>query len=175
MFFKAHFSIFTKHFYADLVYFCKCTGLRRAELTALKGNMITYDGDGYLCIDVTVGSKGGRPRLAKIIGDVDRIKEMMDKAGKNKVFDKIPNGADIHGYRSDYATALYNKFARPIDEIPYDKINKGTGKKYQSDVYVCRGEQKGMRLDKKAMMITSQSLGHSRISVVGEHYLKQQS
>lgn len=157
---------------ADFVEFCKSTGLRRAELQVLRGNMLATDERGRLCIAVTVGAKGGRPRLAPIIGNVDKIKAMMDAAGNNKVFDKIPSGADIHSYRADYATAVYNRYARPINTIPYDRINKGTGSKYQSEVYVCRGDNKGKRLDKRAMLEASHALGHNRICVVGEHYIR---
>ena len=35
------------------------------------------------------------------------------------------NSADIHSYRSDYAMAIYKAYARDIQDIPYDKINRG--------------------------------------------------
>lgn len=165
-------SHFSEKRNADFVEFCRSTGLRRAEITALRGNMLAVDDRGRLCINVTVGSKGGRPRLAPIMGNVEKIKAMMDAAGTEKVFSKVPTGADIHSYRADYATAVYNQYARPLDKIPYDRINKGTGKLYQSDVYVCRGERAGVRYDKQAMLEASRALGHNRICVVGEHYLK---
>ena len=168
---KARDKHFSESNHSDIVYFCQCTGLRRAELAALRGNMITTDERGRLCLNITVGSKGGRPRLVPIIGDIERIKAMMIAAGDNKVFPKIPNGMDVHNYRGQYATAIYNMFARPIDSIPFDKINKGTGHKYKSDVYVCRNYNKGKRLDKKAMLEASKALGHNRICVVGEHYI----
>ena len=157
---------------ADFVELCRSTGLRRAEITALRGNMLATDERGRLCIAVTVGAKGGRPRLAPIVGNVDKIKTMMDAAGNGKVFKKVPTGADIHSYRADYATSIYNQYARPLNKIPYDKINKGTGKRYQSEVYVCRGENAGKKFDKKAMLEASHALGHNRICVVGEHYLR---
>ncbi len=157
---------------ADFVEFCRSTGLRRAEITALRGDMLATDERGRLCIEVAVGSKGGRPRLAPIIGDVKKIKAMMDAAGSEKVFQKVPSGADIHSYRADYATAIYNQYARPLHKIPYDKFNKGTGKLYQSEVYICRGERAGQRFDKQAMLEASHALGHNRICVVGEHYLR---
>lgn len=164
-----------KHFsesnHSDIVYFCQCTGLRRSELAALRGTMLKIDERGRLCLDITVGSKGGRPRLVPIIGDVERIKNMMIIAGDNKVFPSIPNAMDVHGYRAQYATAVYNQYARPIDLIPYDKINRGTGHRYQSEVYVCRGYNKGKKLDKRAMLEASRALGHNRICVVGEHYI----
>jgi hypothetical protein len=77
---------------------------------------------------------------------------------------------DVHSYRGDYATAIYKMYARPIDEIPYDKVDS-YGRLYQSDVYICRGDRAGLKLDKKAMLKASQALGHSRICVVAGHYL----
>lgn len=49
---------------------------------------------------------------------------------------------------------------------------KSTGKRYQSEVYVCRSENKGKRLDKRAMYEVSHALGHNRLCVVGEHYIR---
>lgn len=156
---------------ADFVAFCKSTGLRRRELELLTGDKLVYQNSTpYILVDR--GSKGGRRRYSPIIGDIDKIVRMMKKAGKGKVFEKVPTGADIHSYRADYATAIYKKYARPIKDIPCDYINKQTGKHYQSEVYHCRGDRKGVKLDKRAMLMASRALGHNRISVVGEHYLR---
>lgn len=43
---------------------------------------------------------------------------------------------------------------------------------HKSAVYYCRGDQRGLALDRAAMIIASQNLGHNRESVVGEHYLR---
>ena len=80
--------------------------------------------------------------------------------------------ADIHAYRAEYATDIYRKYARPIEEIPYDKVNKGTGKRYQSEVYSCRKDEAGKKLDKAAMLVCSKALGHNRISVVADNYIR---
>lgn len=160
---------FSENRNADLVKFCRSTGLRRNELSHLTGTMLVSDDRGKICINVTIGAKGGRPRLAPIIGDVDKIVSIMKAAGNNKVFPHISSAADIHSYRADYATAIYMMYARPISKIPYDKINRGSGHRYQSDVYHAKD---GRKLDKMAMLEASKALGHNRISVVGEHYLK---
>ena len=161
---------FSEANHKELVDFCKSTGLRRAELEALRGDkLIEKDGQYYIRVDV--GSKGGRYREAPVTGNVDLVKSMMEKAGTGKVFGKVPHAADIHSYRADYAKTIYNAHARPIKEIPYDRVNAGSGRPYQSDVYCCRGDQKGVKFDKVAMQIASEALGHNRISVVGEHYL----
>lgn len=117
--------------------------------------------------------KGGRMRLAPIIGPdsakiAQRIRET--KRGK-KVWLYVHSGADIHSYRADYATALYRMFARSIEEIPYDRINK-SGKRYRSEVYICRKDEAGKMLDKRAMVICSKALGHNRINVVANNYLR---
>ncbi len=63
-------------------------------------------------------------------------------------------------------------YARDIEDIPYDKVNKGTGHKYQSEVYVCRKDRQGTKLDKRAMKKASKALGHNRVSVIAYSYIK---
>lgn len=162
---------FSESNHKELVAFCKATGLRRSELKALTGDKLKFvNKTAYIVVDSA--SKGGRYREAPVIGDIDNVLKLMRSANKRKVFNVVPNGADIHGYRAEYATEIYNSCARQIDEIPYDSIHKGTKKSYQSEVYHCRGDRKGKHLDKLAMLKVSNALGHNRISVVGEHYLR---
>ena len=118
--------------------------------------------------------KGGRERLSPIIGKnaeqiIERIRET---PAKEKVWQFVHQCADIHSYRADYATAIYKAHARKIEEIPYDKINRGTGRRYQGDVYVCRKDEAGKKLDKAAMLVCSKALGHNRISVVADNYIR---
>lgn len=161
---------FSEANHKDLVDFCRSTGLRRAELEALRGDKL-IEKDGKWFIRVDSGSKGGRYREAPVTGQIEHVKSLMERAGSGKVFEKVPHAADIHSYRADYAKAIYNEHARPIEQIPYDRVNAGSGRRYQSEVYCCRGDQKGVKFDKVAMQIASEALGHNRISVVGEHYL----
>ena len=64
----------------------------------------------------------------------------------------VHQSADIHSYRADYATAMYKAYARDIKDIPFDKMNRGTGRRYQSEVYTCRKDEAGKKLDKAAML-----------------------
>lgn len=164
---------FSKERHADLITFCRCTGLRRSELSALHGNkFIEQDGHYFILIDS--GSKGGKYREAPIIGspkEIETVLRLMQKAGNDKVFPIIPSAADIHAYRAEYAGRVYRSVARKISDIPYDSTNAGTGKRYQGGVYVCRNGRKGKKMDKTAMDAVSRALGHNRICVVGEHYL----
>ena len=118
--------------------------------------------------------KGGRERLSPIIGKnaeqiIERIRET---PAKEKVWQFVHQCADIHSYRADYATAIYKAHARKIEEIPYDKINQGTGRRYQGDVYVCRKDEAGKKLDKAAMLVCSKALGHNRVEVVANNYIR---
>ena len=118
--------------------------------------------------------KGGRERLSPIIGKnaeqiIERIRET---PAKEKVWQFVHQCADIHSYRADYATAIYKAHDRKIEEIPYDKINQGTGRRYQGDVYVCRKDEAGKKLDKAAMLVCSKALGHNRVEVVANNYIR---
>ena len=95
-----------------------------------------------------------------------------EHAARRKGWQFIHQCADIHSYRSDYAVAIYKAHARKISEIPFDRVNKGTGKRYQSDVYTCRKDEAGKKLDKAAMLVCSKALGHNRISVVADNDIR---
>ena len=118
--------------------------------------------------------KGGRARLSPIIGpdSAQIIERMQNTPGEEKVWQHVHKSADILGYRAEYASAMYKAHARPIEEIPYDRVNRGTGRKYQSEVYTCRKDEAGRKLDKAAMLVCSKALGHNRISVVADNYIR---
>lgn len=118
--------------------------------------------------------KGGRERYSPIIGANKQqiVDRMRATAPDEKVWQHVPGNADIHCYRGEYATAIYKMYARPIEEIPYDRTNKGTGKKFQSGVYTCRKDESGKKLDKEAMLKASKALGHNRLEVVANNYIR---
>lgn len=142
---------------AEFVEFCRSTGLRRSEITKLRGDQLLQE-EGQWYIQTT--GKGGRFRIITICGDVELVVRKMQAAGTGKVWKKIPQNADIHSYRADYASRIYLKYARPIEEIP------------RKERYICRKDKAGIVYDKTAMLEASKALGHNRISVVGEHYLR---
>lgn len=149
----AHFS---EQKNAEFVEFCRSTGLRRSEITKLRGDqLIERDGEYYI---ETTG-KGGRFRIIPICGDVELVVRKMQAAGTGKVWKKIPSNADIHSYRSDFATRLYLLHAREIDSLP------------RKERYICRRDKVGTIYDRQAMLITSLALGHNRIDVIAQHYL----
>lgn len=154
----AHFS---EKNHGQLVNFCCCTGLRRHELNALTGDCLRQDSDGNFIIHVERG-KGGRSRDVTVTGtasEVQNVVTLCEKAGTGKVFEKIPNGADVHHYRAVFASRVYEKFARPIFSLQ------------SSERYCCRGAKAGTVYDRSALLEASKQLGHNRISVVASHYL----
>ena len=139
--------------------FCRSTGLRRSELESLTGDKLVQREDGYY-IHVNQGTKGGRERFSPVVGDVQLVVDRMTAAGNKLVFSKVNTNADIHQFRSDYAVRVYQAAARDISTLKREEI------------YFCRGNLKGIKYDRAAMLVTSQALGHNRISVIAGHYLR---
>lgn len=171
-----------KHFseerHAEFVNCCRCVGFRRSEMETAKASDLMKVGDMYF---MQITGKGGKRRAAMLVGTPDEIERAVDYINKMTGQNKVPNGADVHSYRADYATRIYKRYARPIEEIRGENINyteltgktaKGGETIYKSAVYYCRRDKAGQALDRRAMIMASQSLGHNRESVVGEHYLK---
>lgn len=144
----------------DLVDFCKATGLRRHELAKIRPEDV-FQKDGKTFVAV-IGGKGGKNRVVEALNDSPyRIARENASAGQKRVFLGVKSHADIHSYRAAYANKLYHLLARPITEL--------SGR---DQIYYCRGDLKGTCYDKAAMQIVSQQLGHERLSVIAQSYLR---
>lgn len=156
---KTRDSHFSESRNQELIEFCKATGLRRFELESLrKDQLFVSEGPHY---QLQIIGKGGRMRFSPIVCESSEALEAILRRfeGSNGfVWGKVHNGADIHAYRSVYATRIYNLHKR--DDIP------------AKDRYYCRNDLKGTVYDKYAMKIASEALGHNRISVIAGHYLR---
>lgn len=144
----------------NIVMFCCCTGLRRAELQQIRG--IDLDGSSLM---VYRGTKGGRVRIVPIVGsanEIAAIQQMAAAAGNSKMFPHVSSAMDVHHYRSVYCKRIYLQYARPADQVP------------PTDRYYCRQDKKGIVYDKRAMLQASRALGHNRISIIAGHYLQHQ-
>jgi len=140
---------------ADIINFCRGTGLRRKELETLRAEQLIETPDGYA---LAIRGKGGRYREAPIVGPHAAEIVAKIKASDGLVWDSVPSHMDVHSYRSDYATAIYTAYAR--DDIP------------KGERYYCRGDRKGTVMDKPAMLRASRALGHNRLEVVAGHYIR---
>jgi hypothetical protein len=141
--------------------FTSALGLRKSEMEEIRAEDLFFE-KGRPYLNVTRGTKGGRPRVAEIVGvseeeTRDIVKWILLRKGK--LFPKLPSHYDNHFYRGVYAKRIYNRYARPLDKIP------------MKERYIMRKDRAGETFDKVAMKIASQSLGHNRISVIAQSYL----
>jgi hypothetical protein len=155
---------------AEIINFCRGTGLRRFELAKLESKDLRFDENNqpYLI----VRGKGGRYREAPVVGPhKDEIVAKI-QASDGKVWDKIPSHMDVHGYRADYATAIYTAYARDPEELQGQKWYNPKTRKMENATYHCRSDRKGVAFDKAAMIKASEALGHGRLDVVAGHYIR---
>ena len=128
-----HFSLSANK---DMVTFCKCTGLRRAELEQIRGtDLIEHEGN--LCLDVKRGTKGGRIRISPVVGteeEIETVKRLCDAVGSNKIFPNPSDNADIHSFRAAYATRIYNQHVRSYDEYKNERLILYKNRVYDSYV-----------------------------------------
>lgn len=147
----------------ELARFTSATGLRRKEMTMIRAEDLFFEnGQAYLNVDK--GTKGGRSRVAKIVGKTEAetkeiVKWIQSKEGR--LFYKLSSNYDNHYYRATYANRLYNQLKRDIADIPTE------------EKYIMRKDRAGEVYDKQAMLHVSKALGHNRISVIAQSYLYQ--
>ena len=117
-------------------------------------------------------------RYAPIVGP--HMNEIVKKINETPVGKKVWGnvsldtfkGMNEHANRAEYASTIYHEYARPIDEIPKDKVNRGSGRAYSSQIYYARKDMKGKQFDKMALGMVAVALGHSfdRTHDVVSHY-----
>lgn len=132
---------------------------------------------------MNIRGKGGRIRAAQLYGTAEEIENAVAYIRNLSGHNHIHSNADIHSYRADYASRVYKAHARDLSQLKGKKVDytaltgktaKDGSRIYKNAIYHCRGDQKGQAMDRAAMIIASQNLGHNREDVVGEHYLKLQ-
>lgn len=186
----------------ELVNFCKGCGFRRNVLEKLIGSDLydrnkvesalekaRADGDQPMvkaCTDALKtfpdkeyfvlhrNDKGGKTRISPIVGpNTDKIVERMkNTAPDEKVWQYVSGNCDVHGYRADYATYLYKEYARPIEELSFKNKIKCADGKYRSEIYTCRGDEAGKKLDRQAIGVISIALGHNREDTAISNYVR---
>jgi len=186
----------------ELVNFCKGCGFRRGVLEKLKGDDLydrnrveealtkALEADDKAMIKACKDAlytfpdkkyfiqhrkdKGGKTRISPIVGPhIEKIVERMRNTRPDElVWQYVSGNCDVHGYRADYATCLYKEYARLIEELRYDRKIRCADGKYRSEIYVCRGDERGKRLDRRAISIISIALGHNREDTAIANYIR---
>ena len=95
----------------ELARFTSATGLRRKEMTMIRAEDLFFE-NGQAYLNITRGTKGGKSRVAKIVGKTeeetkDIVKWIQSKQGR--LFNKLSSNYDNHFYRATYANRLYNQ------------------------------------------------------------------
>lgn len=144
-----------------LALFSSAVGLRRKEMLNIESEDLFFkNGKAYL--NVTKGTKGGKPRIVEICGVSDGETKMIVEwiqSREGRLFPKLNTNYDNHYYRAVYAKRLYDRYKRKEKDIP------------PRERYIMRKERAGEVYDKSAMQIVSKNLGHNRISVIAQSYL----
>lgn len=186
----------------ELVNFCKGCGFRRNVLQKLKGSdlydrsrveevLVASRAEGNksmikACTDALKtfpnkeyfvlhrSDKGGKTRISPIVGpNMEKIVDRMRNTKPDElVWQYVSQNCDVHGYRSDYATYLYKEYARPMEELSFENKIKCSDGKYRSEIYVCRGDERGKKLDRKAIGVISIALGHNREDTAISNYIR---
>ena len=116
-----HFSIQKNQ---NMITFCMCTGLRRAELAQIRGTDLIVQ-EGKLYLDIRKGSKGGRLRVSPVVGNDEEIalvKKLCMDAGDQQIFPHPSFNADIHSFRAEYAMRVYNLNKREYDAYKNERL-----------------------------------------------------
>lgn len=194
-----HFSKLTNE---ELIHFCQACGFRRNVLERLRGDDLYdrkrveqrlnqakkahdmsmlkaceealhfFTDQDYFILHRR--DKGGKTRLAPIVGPHkdEVIRRMQNTASSDLVWNYINSNCDVHGYRADYATYLYKLYARPIESLDYSRKIMCADGKMRSEIYVCRSDEKGKKLDRKAVRAVSVALGHNREDTAITSYIR---
>lgn len=138
--------------------FILASGIRRMSLATVKIEDINFDRQGRPC-SVYVVEKGGRERNAPFRrSEQEKVLEIIAGRKKGLLFpEKVSARIGAHYHRAQYAKELYIEHYKRFKVA--DKIRNGDERE------TLQG------FDVKILKMVSESLGHSRINVVVDHYL----
>ena len=94
--------------------FTSATGLRRKEMLQIEAEDLFFN-NGRAYLNVTKGTKNGKPRIAEIHGVSEAETKMIIKfiqSKKGRLFPKLSPHYDNHYYRGIYAKRVYSFYPR---------------------------------------------------------------
>lgn len=168
----AHFS---EEKNAPLVALCRGTGGRREDIEKLTKDNFFYDKNGNMFVEFKQ-SKGGRDRIAPVLKNYqEQIKELLStKEPKQLLFDKVHNGCDVHGYRREYAQELYKNVCdnKELQEAYSKQYAPRNEQNIKGNYYIAHDKERPFKGLRDNIYIVSEALGHNRLDVSVNHYLK---
>ncbi|MCH5301076.1 MAG: hypothetical protein J1E56_07135 [Ruminococcus sp.] len=167
-----HFSVEKNR---DLVDIAKATGGRREDIEKLTKDCFFTDKNGQMWVEFK-GSKGGRDRIAPVLPEYQtRIQMILETRATNKpLFDTVHGACDIHGYRREYAKELYKNVCNDT-EFKKSILNEYPPRNepnIKSNTYHSHDKENQFKGDRDNIYIVSEALGHNRLEVSVNHYLK---
>ncbi len=137
--------------YKYQIAFAKGSGARRESIIKVKPKDFKIK-EGYP-VSVYLKEKGGKERQATILKEYrGTLKDMLEGKPMDKpLFEKYSKAIDNHSFRATYASKRYKEL------IKYNGYDSKNYKGY----------------DKEVILKVSNDLGHNRLNVVIEHYLKR--
>ena len=159
----------------DLVVICRATGGRREDIGKLSPDKFFTDRNGDLWVKFEQ-SKGGKDRIAPVLPQYrEEVKEILASRENPHapIFDHIHSACDVHGYRREYARDLYNlvKDNQEIRERYAEKYPE-RAENVKGDQYHSHSKEHPFTGQRDNIYIVSQALGHNRLEVSVNHYLK---
>lgn len=159
----------------DLVNIAKGTGGRREDIAKLTRDCFFIDKNGNMFVKFEQ-SKGGRDRIAPVLPAYQKEIEIFIKTKeKNEpLFDKIHNAADIHAYRREYAQELYKNVcdSKELREEYAKMYPLRNEQNIKGDYYIAHDKNLPFKGLRDNIYIVSEALGHNRLDVSVNHYLK---
>lgn len=159
----------------DLVTICRATGGRREDIAKLSPDKFFSDRNGTMWVRFEQ-SKGGRDRVTPVLPQYkDQVKEILQSRENPHapIFDHIHGAADVHGYRREYARALYNYVKEnPAEREKYAERYPERREDVKGDTYYSHSKEHPFKGKRDDVYIVSQALGHNRLEVTVNHYLK---
>lgn len=158
----------------DLVTIAKATGGRREDISKLTPQSFITDHKGRLWV-VFTQSKGGRDRISPVLPQYTEAVTAIikGKPDNEPIFKHINTNADIHSYRRYYAQTLY---ATVADDHGYRDDLMGMypprREKAKGDYYYSHTKELPFKGRRDDIYIVTQALGHNRLEVTVNHYLK---
>lgn len=180
-----HFSLKNNR---DLIDIARGTGGRRADIAKMKPSDFYYDEQGNLWVRINE-SKGGRDRVSPVLPELkERVEEIIRQHPADKhLFERIHAQADIHHYRDEYASGLYEAVSKDkdfkravLDAYParheYKTVkDPETGERITKEIsgknITTRQGKESKTYNRDDVYCVSQALGHNRLDVTITHYL----
>lgn len=167
--------------YRAQILIARATGIRRQSMLVIKPEDFRLEGKNLL---LHVKEKGGRERDIHVLNDYkEQVLEIVNKSKKGKpIFDVYPKAIDNHAFRSEYATNRYNDLKKELESYGNDKrqilMEYGFAvtkkEKLSSRQFSYKNIEKLQNgYHKELLAILSQNLGHNRLRVCVDHYLRR--